>query len=164
MKSVTSEPSPTTAGGPILNISLPNLATTTTPRSSVALSPSPLLQTTNPIYDYLSPRGSNPPLTKSTDVNLMTSDALKTSDSYVCLSPPADSDKRTSPDGQDDSHPVLSDDVLHHHYEYLPPLKSELNNDFESYVYMAPRNDSHLPPLNVSLPYSSELRRGTCVH
>ena len=84
-------------------------------------------------------------------------------DSYVCLSPRIVSDKRTSPDGQDDSNAVLSDDVLHHQYEYLGPLPGEEDaesasgKDFDSYVYMAPRDNSHLPLQNV---YSSSPRNG----
>lgn len=180
----------------------------TTPRSSiVASSPSPLLRTnTNPIYDYLSPRNNTkdtpnskttptkvPPVdvampTKAPPKEVTTPDKFMfprvtiprsdSGDSYVSLSPV---DKRTSPDGQDDSvysHPVLSDEILRHHYEYLPPLTAEekegrreenvLKEDFESYVYMAPRNDGHLPPKNVCPSPSSSpaLRKGlhVCVY
>ncbi|XP_019851364.1 PREDICTED: ankycorbin-like [Amphimedon queenslandica] len=136
-----------------LNTSMPNLAITNagSNRSSAVFSPSPLAGTpntpSNPIYDYLSPKVSSPSKSSVKD-----EESDSENDSYVCLSPRLTSDKRTSPDGQDDSFTVLSDDVLHHQYEYLGPLpdEDELEDDFESYVYMAPRDNGHLPLQNTA--------------
>lgn len=132
---------------------MPNLAITNpgSNRSSSVFSPSPLAVTpntpNNPIYDYLSPKASSPCKSPIKD-----DESDSENDSYVCLSPRLISDKRTSPDGQDDSFTVLSDDVLHHQYEYLGPLpdEDELEDDFESYVYMAPRDNGHLPLQNTA--------------
>ena len=153
-----------------LNTSMPNLAMANTGsnRSSSVFSPSSLAETPNsthnPIYDYLSPKVPPPPPTDlSSPVKDDDDDTDSENDSYVCLSPRIVSDKRTSPDGQDDSNAVLSDDVLHHQYEYLGPLPGEEDaestsgKDFDSYVYMAPRDNSHLPLQNV---YSSSPRNG----
>ena len=139
-----------------LNTSMPNLALTNpgSNRSSSVFSPSPLAETPNtpdPIYDYLSPKLPSPNLPSPSKSPVKDEESDSENDSYVCLSPRLTSDKRTSPDGQDDSF-VLPDDVLHHQYEYLGPLpdEDELGDDFESYVYMAPRDNGHLPLQNTA--------------
>ena len=122
------------------------------------------------IYDFLAPQGTKCALDKEEPGETLMNKELEEAkqpedeDSYVCLRPPIESDKRTSPDGQDGSfysHPILSDEVLHHHYEYLSPLKDEAADDdsYESYVYMAPRKDYPQRPQNVSpLPKTSTTR------
>ena len=137
-----------------MNMSMPNLAAGA-PHSR-ANSQSPLTKV--PIYDYLSPRG-----TKCQLDNKDNGASPRVDDSYVCFRPSMDSTDitGTSPDAQESpiysptySHPVLSDEVLRHQYEYLPPLSQEQSDKkddaFDSYVYMAPRNDAHLLPQNVS--------------
>ena len=171
---VPSEPSPTSPnqlGGLPVNISMPNLAAGS---HHARHSPSPLIRSPStpkyPIYDFLAPRGTKCALDKDEPGETPTTKELEEAkepeeeDSYVCLRPPIESDKRTSPDGQDSSfysHPVLSDEVLHHHYEYLSPLKDEAADDdsYESYVYMAPRKDYPQRPQNVSpLPITPTTR------
>ena len=176
---VPSEPSPTSPnqiGGLPVNMSMPNLAAGS---QHARHSPSPLIRSPStpkyPIYDFLTPRGTKcaldneePGETTTTKELEETKEPEDEEDSYVRLRPPIESDKRTSPDGQDSSfysHPVLSDEVLHHHYEYLSPLKDEAAEDdsYESYVYMAPRKDYPQRPQNVSpLPKTPTTRYNIC--
>ena len=146
-------------------VNIPNLAAGS---QHARHSPSPLIRSPStpkyPIYDFLTPRGTKCALDKEEPGETPTTKEPEEEDSYVCLRPPIESDKRTSPDGQDSSfysHPVLSDEVLHHHYEYLSPLKDEAADDdsYESYVYMAPRKDYPQRPQNVSpLPITPTTR------
>jgi hypothetical protein len=150
------------------NESMPNMVCANNPPSSSPLKP-------QPIYDYLAPRGSNsswdhlPVVPKSP----LTYTNKTEDDSYVCLS--LATDKRTSPDGEDTiySHPVLSEQILHHKYEYLPPLKTDEEEEgeglkdgsFDSYIFMAPRKNSTCLPQNVAPKLSSpNLAKGAAPH
>lgn len=145
--------------------SLPNLVNSSSRhRHSPNRSPN---QKKDPIYDNLAPQGGLMPKSQ-THTEICSEHGnekeLKPTeeDSYVCLRPSIESDKRSSPDGQDSSnlysHPVLSDEVINHRYEYLPPLsKTETGteNGFESYIYMAPRNDYKPPVTSSTSPLTS---------
>ena len=120
--------------------------------------PSPLLkspqQSKDPLYDFLSPQGFLKPRSESEEGSKVTLRNLheKKDDDYVCLRPSSELHRRVMPNKGDKntySVPLLSDEVLSHTYEYLPPLpqpqeKSSIKRElegFESYVEMAPRSD-----------------------
>ena len=131
--------------------SMSSLAKSRFSSTSTSPLPSPLQPTKNPLYDYLTPGTTSDSTSNSitaddngASVGERSSAAFSVGEedddeSYVSLTP--GDDRKTSPERQENvySYPILSDDIINHCYEYLPPLKDDAGEGFDSYVYMAPR-------------------------
>ena len=137
----------------------PNL---TPPSRAGHYSPSPLLkspqQSKDALYDFLSPQGFLKPRSPKTAV---ISEQEKRDDDYVCLRPSSEYQKRSLArnDKSTYSVPLLTDEVLSHTYEYLPPLpkekaRKEEEEGFESYIEMAPLTDAKLKMSPKKVPAS----------
>ena len=125
-------------------------------------SPSPLLKSPAQYKDLQELQGFLRPCENKTTP---TGNNEKRDDDYVCLRPTSEIHQRKLsdvPNKQTFSVPLLSDEILGHTYEYLPPLpmeseKKEELPGFESYVEMAPRSD--FKPL---LKFSSSKKGRLC--
>lgn len=114
-------------------------------------SPSPLLK--SPYSDFI----LKPRVTKTVS---QSSENEKKDEDYVCLRPSSEIHvpRKTQGRVQLNSVPILSDDVLSHTYEYLPPLplkeKEKKDDAFDSYIEMAPRTDLRPMSTPSNLPKS----------
>lgn len=159
--SVSCHPLNRLSNGSLSSNSSSNFKSTSNSHSSHRYSPSPLLKSPpqyKDLQEILSPQGFLRPRENKTTP---TGNNEKRDDDYVCLRPTSEIHRRKLsdvPGKQTYSVPLLSDEVLSHTYEYLPPLPKESEKKkelpgFESYVEMAPRSD--LKPKMSPLKFSS---------